>query len=781
MINWNRLIRKTSHPRSLLAKIAAGYITVLLTVGCIIYIGIHEWREIRSIETNVRQINRQKRAIRNVYMKMLELSLFCDTFTEWDEKDFNTYLKQKSTVDSLLYGLQELHPNARIDSIRILWRDKEQSMLQIKEIMRKQQQAGREIAGQLPQTAGQSPPKKTGRKRGFLKRLFGKKEKTETSPDTSALHALNRTIADRQRQYARQFSEQAHILASRNRLLNEQLQQVIRHMDRNIQEEMQQREEKLGRTGERSLAIVAGLVVFMLLLLGGSYMIIHRDMARINRYKKRLEETIGQLEHTVAENEELIAARKRIMLTVTHDLRTPLTTINSYAELLATEKKISKWKEYNRTIRRVAGHMEAMLNTLLGFFRLESGKEEVNPVPFRLHTVIETLEADFMPLAADKNLFLNMESPRDRVVIGDKKRIVQIGHNLLSNAIKFTERGAVTLRMRFDNGTLQLSVEDTGTGMSAEEQARVFTAFERLPNAMAEEGVGLGLSIVKELVGLLGGTIELTSRKGSGSCFTVLLPVSTAEETAKKENGTRSLVQPFTVVALDNDTVLLAAVKEMFAHHGVMCTTCGCVRDLMECIRRQNYDLMITDLKMPQMNGFDVLKLLRTANVGNSRTIPVIAATASGSCNTADLHEAGFSACLKKPFSVEELLQVCTGCLGDERQQEQVDFHALLEYGDRLEMLETLIRETTDDIAAMAESAERNDYESLREWTHHLSSSWEIIHAGKPLRDLFMLLQGNGEYSAEEFGRAVRKVLDKGKEIIDLAQQAKESYESDCG
>ena len=126
------------------------------------------------------------------------------------------------------------------------------------------------------------------------------------------------------------------------------------------------------------------------------------------------------------------------------------------------------------------------------------------------------------------------------------------------------------------------------------------------------------------------------------------------------------------------------------------------------------------------------------------------------------------------------MLQVCTGCLGDERQQEQVDFHALLEYGNRLEMLETLIRETTDDIAAMAESAERNDCESLREWTHHLSSSWEIIHAGKPLRDLFMLLQRDGECSAEEFNRAIRKVLDKGKEIIDLAQQEKESYESDC-
>ena len=219
----------------------------------------------------------------------------------------------------------------------------------------------------------------------------------------------------------------------------------------------------------------------------------------------------------------------------------------------------------------------------------------------------------------------------------------------------------------------------------------------------------------------------------------------------------------------------------MLAYHGVMCTTCDNVRDLMEHIRNQNYDLLITDLKMPQMNGFDVLKLLRIANVGNSQTIPVIAATASGNCDMAVLHEAGFSACLKKPFSVEELLQVCTGCLDDERQQEQVDFHTLLKYGNREEMLETLIRETTDDITAMAESAARNDCESLKEWTHHLSSSWKIIHAGKPLHELFMLLQGTRVYSSEEFGQAVQKVLDKGEEIIYLARQEKKNYESDCG
>lgn len=114
---------------------------------------------------------------------MLELSLFCDTFTEWDEKDFNTYLKQKSAVDSLLYGLQELHPNAGIDSIRILWRDKEQSMLQIKEIMRKQQQAGREITGQLSQMAKQSPSKKAEKKERIAEKAVREKREDGNLPE----------------------------------------------------------------------------------------------------------------------------------------------------------------------------------------------------------------------------------------------------------------------------------------------------------------------------------------------------------------------------------------------------------------------------------------------------------------------------------------------------------------------------------------------------------------------------------------------------------------------
>lgn len=255
-----------------------------------------------------------------------------------------------------------------------------------------------------------------------------------------------------------------------------------------------------------------------------------------------------------------------------------------------------------------------------------------------------------MPLAAGKNLLLNVLSAGDAVVIGDRDRIIQIGSNLLSNAIKFTEQGSVTVRTQFDQGVLTLIVEDTGTGMDDEEQTRIFTAFERLPNAIAEEGVGLGLSIVKGLVGLLDGRIEVASRKGVGSRFTVCLPLAVAEEAMAESGRSRISVRSYTVLVLDNDTVLLAAIREMFAYHGVACTVCENTRDLMEHVRSRSYDLLITDLKMPRTNGFEVLNLLRMANVGNSRSIPVIASTASGNCDTGDLYAAGFSGCLKSRF-----------------------------------------------------------------------------------------------------------------------------------
>lgn len=296
------------------------------------------------------------------------------------------------------------------------------------------------------------------------------------------------------------------------------------------------------------------------------------------------------MEQTVLENEELIEARKKIILAVTHDLRAPLASISSYAELLSTEREVSKCREYNRNIRQVAGHMSSMLNSLLGFSGWKvAGKGRSCPVQVMCRH--RDFGNEFYAAGGRKNLLLNVLSAGDAVVIGDRDRIIQIGSNLLSNAIKFTERGSVTVRTQFDQGVLTLIVEDTGTGMDDEEQTRIFTAFERLPNAIAEEGVGLGLSIVKGLVGLLDGRIEVASRKGLGSRFTVCFPLAVAEEAMAESGRSRISVRSYTVLVLDNDTVLLAAIREMFAYHGVACTVCENTRDLMEHVRSRSYDL----------------------------------------------------------------------------------------------------------------------------------------------------------------------------------------------
>ena len=156
-----------------------------------------------------------------------------------------------------------------------------------------------------------------------------------------------------------------------------------------------------------------------------------------------------------------------------------------------------------QTVHDAAGRMAGMINSLLVYFRLDSGKETPTVKPFKLRSIAETLETEFAPLAKNKGLNFKIESETDEIVSGDKNRIISIGSNLLSNAIKFTSSGTITLSTEYKEGTFTLTVKDTGTGMTREQQQRIFTPFERLGNAVTEDGFGLGLAIVADTVKLL--------------------------------------------------------------------------------------------------------------------------------------------------------------------------------------------------------------------------------------------------------------------------------------
>ena len=761
--------------------VACGYLLITLFIGCIAYIWYGEWQEVEALELDNQQIDKLRKEINDVHIQLIENSLLGETILEWGNDDLGYYHVQRMVIDSMLCRFKAIYPAERIDSVRLLLEDKERQMHRIVQVLEQQQAINDKITSQVPvivQKSVQEQPKKSKRK-GFLG-IFGKKEEAKPTATTTMLRSLNRNMIAEQQAQSRRLSEHTDSLAARNAELNRQLQGLVVQIDEKVQADLQKREAEIAAMRERSFIQIGGLTGFVVLLLIISYIIIHRNITRIKRYKRETADLIGQLQKSVEQNEALINSRKKAVHTIIHELRTPLTAIIGYTALMEKGNDADKKERYVRNIRQSSDRMREMLNTLLSFFRLDNGKEQPNFSPCRISAITHILETEFTPIAMNKGLALTITNQTDTVVLTDKERILQIGNNLLSNAIKFTENGGVSLTTDYDNGVLKLIVKDTGTGMTEEEQQRVFDAFERLSNAATKDGFGLGLSIVQRIVTMLGGTIRLESEKGKGSRFTVEIPMQTAEELPEQINQTRIHHDRtfHDVIAIDNDEVLLLMLKEMYAQEGVHCETCTDAAELMELIRKKEYSLLLTDLNMPEINGFELLELLRTSNVGNSKTIPVVVTTASGSCSKEELMERGFAGCLLKPFSISELMEVSDKCAMKGNRNEKPDFTSLLSYGNEAVMLDKLITETEKEMQAIREAGLKKDLQELDALTHHLRSSWEILRADQPLRELYKLLHSDGTPDDKTIGNTIKSVLDKGSEIIRLAKEERRKYEN---
>ena len=762
--------------------IRLGYILISILIGCMAYNSLYEWQEIEALELGNKKIDELRKEINNINIQMIKFSLLGETILEWNDKDIEHYHARRMAMDSMLFCFRTMYPAERIDSVRYLLEDKERQMCLIVQVLDEQQKLSEKIARQVPvivQKSVQEQPQKPKRK-GFLG-IFGKKEKPKPTATTTMLRSLNRNIVAEQQTQSRRLSEHADSLATRNTELNRQLQNLIRQMDRKVQADLQKREAEITAMREQSFMQIGGMTGFVLLLLVISYIIIHRNANRIKRYKRETTDLIGQLKQSVEQNEALITSRKKAVHTITHELRTPLTAITGYAALIDKENDTDKAGMYIQNIRQSSERMRGMLNTLLDFFRLDNGKEQANISPCKISAISHILETEFMPIAISKGLSLIVTSHVEAIIQTDKERVLQICNNLLSNAVKFTDTGSVSLAIDYDDSMLKLVVEDTGTGMTEDEQQKVFSAFERLSNAVTKDGFGLGLSIVQRIVAMLGGTIQLESEKGRGSRFIVNIPAQQAteqleERTSQIQNHRNHTF--YNVVAIDNDEVLLQMLKEMYNREGIHCDTCTDVAKLMELIRKKEYSLLLTDLNMPEINGFELLELLRTSNVGNSKTIPIVVTTASGSCSKEELIGRGFTGCLFKPFSISELVEITDNCAAKGTQSEKPDFSTLLSYGNEAVMLEKLIDETEKGMQAVREAEQNKDFQKLDALIHHLRSSWQILHADQALRELYMLLHAGSTPDWEAIHHAVEGVLNTGIAIIQRAKEERRKYEN---
>lgn len=391
-----------------------------------------------------------------------------------------------------------------------------------------------------------------------------------------------------------------------------------------------------------------------------------RDIRREKRSRQRLVEAKAQ-------TERLMMQRERLLLTITHDIKAPTASIAGFIDLLADSVSGRKASVYLDNMRSSARHILRLVASLLDYHRLESGETECHVVTFSLSSLFVECVEGMQPLAAKRGLQLNcLVSPEMHDVIcrADAFHIRQIVDNLLGNALKYTDEGSVSVAARLSCGSLVFSVADTGIGMTADEQQRIFQAFTRLPGAQGREGVGLGLSITHEMVQLLGGTISVDSQKGHGSRFTVSVPVTildaaTARHTAANAPAANALSgsvpehlsvvggdESVRIVIVDDDDLQLQLLREMFgrlagAHWEIHATQHA--DEAVRLVRSLHPHILFTDVEMPEMNGTELLRLVADSPAHK------VAMTAHDMSIAEELRKRGFDACLFKPFRLDAL------------------------------------------------------------------------------------------------------------------------------
>lgn len=498
------------------------------------------------------------------------------------------------------------------------------------------------------------------------------------------------------------------------------------------------------------------MIIVALILLVTFYLVIQQDLKRDMRLRLKMEKIINK-------NHELLETRKNIILTISHDIRAPLNIINGSAELAADTRDRKRRNRHLTNIGIVCRHILHLLNNLLDVYRLNDSKETCNNIPFSLNDLLERIATGFSHVVNNKGiLFLHDFKDTDVVLHGDVDRIEQIIDNLLANAVKFTKTGTIHFNAAYKDGNLSLEIKDTGIGMDENTLSRIFRPFERLASEMNADGFGLGLPITKGLVNLMGGMINVESEIGCGSTFRVSLPLPLSDERIEHEASAlpATLSLPQSVLVIDNDRLQLEIVKEMLERNGVSCTSCSNAKELVKEMRKRDYDLLLSDIQMPGTNGFEILNLLRNSNIGNSRTIPVIAMTARGDREKEAFTGSGFADCIYKPFSMNELLNTISAAMPHKEPEEPCapDFDTFTaDVGDKRKLIQTFIIQSKQDMADLQSAINANDIAELREIAHKIQPSLELLQSYGPFYDFREMLKDEtaGKDVIEEYTKRI--------------------------
>ncbi len=493
----------------------------------------------------------------------------------------------------------------------------------------------------------------------------------------------------------------------------------------------------------------------------GGYVSLFTDISELRHRQRELRRERDAAKAARDEAEAANQAKSTFLATMSHEIRTPMNGVVGTAELLAREPLTERQKRMVRTVRGSAAALMRIIDDVLDFSKIEAGRMELEEAPVSLRALISGA-TEALAIQLEKKalgLTIDIDAGTPDALLADGTRLRQILLNLIGNAAKFTEAGGIAVRARalaVDEAsvTLALSVADTGIGMTAEQQARLFRPFSQADSSTTRRygGTGLGLSIVRRLAELMGGTAAVESTVGQGSTFTVTVKVRRTCTPAAADDPAEPPPLPsrsLRVLAVDDSEVNLEVLVGQFEVLGLPLDVATNGIEALSLWRTRSHALVLTDIHMPDMDGLELTRQIRAeenAAPGQQRT-PILALTANALKGEADrCLAAGMDDYLTKPLTLERLREAVARWAADGSETPAVDRSIVGEmFSGNEKAVSRVLARFRDAGARLVDEigAARDDREKLAELAHKLKGAARAAGA-TALGDLAATLEKSG-------------------------------------
>jgi PAS domain S-box-containing protein len=476
---------------------------------------------------------------------------------------------------------------------------------------------------------------------------------------------------------------------------------------------------------------------------------VFEDITDSREVSRRLEESKKTAEQAVALQEAFLA-------NVSHEIRTPMNAIVGFTNLLLKGNLNAKEKDYVQTIKSSGENLMRIINDILDISKMESGMMSFESQAISVSDVFSSLNAMLTPKIEEKNLTLSFHYSENipLTTAGDPTRLSQILLNIIGNAIKFTNHGGIevyadVVRESSENCEIVFSIYDTGIGIAEDKMNQIFERFKQAESHTTRHygGTGLGLSIAKQLIELQGGWIKVSSELGVGSVFTFSIPfkksavIREKKSSAISEAEIRKLSEKRILLVEDNP-INVKFIQGLFSEYNIDADHAAHGREAIVKLKMKNYDIVLMDIEMPEMNGYKATHLIRNELKSN---VPIIAMTANAMAGEKEkCLSAGMNAYLSKPIHEDQLFEKMVNLLAEksesliiEKETEKLiklDFLVTSMRGKKQLILETLdvfFKQIKEDLFELNNAFSINSHDAIKRISHRMKSTVSIIGAKK--------------------------------------------------